>query len=170
MSEDLKMPFLMASLKETQDTVRSYDTKAQIVGVGYIFAINIIVGFGARIGNMPEADLLVVVLTWLLIITPICLFGAVLYPSRKAAPVLAGDETKSTPLYYADLEKFDDATTYMRMVNTRDLQAEVAYELLRMAGLRDLKRRRFLRALWAATISFLLMFLGQVSRAEGWGQ
>ncbi len=30
------LPFLMASLKEVQDTVRAYDTKAQIVGVGYI--------------------------------------------------------------------------------------------------------------------------------------
>jgi len=37
------LAFLMASLKEVQDTVRAYDTKAQIVGVGYIFAIGIII-------------------------------------------------------------------------------------------------------------------------------
>ncbi len=35
--------FLMASLKEVQDTVRAYDTKAKIVDVGYIFAIGIII-------------------------------------------------------------------------------------------------------------------------------
>ena len=28
---------VLSALKEVQDTVRAYDTKAQIVGVGYIF-------------------------------------------------------------------------------------------------------------------------------------
>ena len=42
------LPSLMASLKEVQDTVRAYDMKAQIVGVGYIFAIGIIINLGTR--------------------------------------------------------------------------------------------------------------------------
>jgi hypothetical protein len=33
--------------------------------------------------------------------------------------------------------------------------------------LREIKRRRFLRALWAAAMSFVVMFLGQMLRAEG---
>ncbi len=37
---------VLAALKEVQDTVRAYDTKAQIVGVGFIFSIGIITGFG----------------------------------------------------------------------------------------------------------------------------
>ncbi len=40
------LPSLMASLKEVQDTVRAYDMKAQIVGVGYVFAIGIIINLG----------------------------------------------------------------------------------------------------------------------------
>jgi len=48
------LTFMLASLKEGQDTVRAYDTKAQIVGVGYISAIGIIENLGARIANMPE--------------------------------------------------------------------------------------------------------------------
>ena len=48
------LTFMLASLREGQDIVRAYDTKAQIVGVGYIFAIGIIVNLGARIANMPE--------------------------------------------------------------------------------------------------------------------
>ncbi len=80
--------FLMASLKEVQDTVRAYDTKAQIVGVGYIFAIGIIINLGARIANMPEMGVVTITLAWLVFISPIVLFGAVLYPSRKVAPRL----------------------------------------------------------------------------------
>lgn len=33
---------LCDSLSEAQSTVRSYDTKAQIVGIGYIFALGVI--------------------------------------------------------------------------------------------------------------------------------
>ncbi len=72
------LPFLMASLKEAQDTVRAYDTKAQIVGVGYIFAIGIIISLGARIANMPEMTAVTITFAWLVFIFPIALFGAVL--------------------------------------------------------------------------------------------
>lgn len=34
--------FLNASLGEAPSTVRAYDTKAQIVGIGYIFALRIV--------------------------------------------------------------------------------------------------------------------------------
>ena len=37
---------LLAALQEAQSVVRSYDTKAQIVGVGYILALNLILHFG----------------------------------------------------------------------------------------------------------------------------
>ncbi len=79
------LAFLMASLKEVQDTVRAYDTKAQTVGVGYIFAIGIINYLGTRIANTPEMGVVSISLAWLVFIFPFVLFGAVLYPSRKAS-------------------------------------------------------------------------------------
>ncbi len=51
-------------------------------------------------------------------------------------------------------------------VNASDPKKEIAYEILKIAGLREIKRRRFLRALWAAAMSFVVLFLGQVLRAE----
>lgn len=36
---------LLAALQETQSVARSYDTKAQIVGVGYILALNLVLHF-----------------------------------------------------------------------------------------------------------------------------
>lgn len=37
---------LLAALQEVQSVVRSYDHKAQIVGVGYILALNLVLHFG----------------------------------------------------------------------------------------------------------------------------
>lgn len=99
------LPFLMASLKEVQDTVRAYDTKAQIVGVGYIFAIGIIFNLGGRIANMPEMTTVTITFAWLVFIFPIALFGAVLYPSRKAAPSLGEKGTHADRTFYVAMRR-----------------------------------------------------------------
>ncbi len=56
---------------------------------------------------------------------------------------------------------------YLAAVEAGDPKKEIAYEIVKTAGLREIKRRRFLRALWAAAMSFVVMFLGQLLRAEG---
>ena len=55
---------------------------------------------------------------------------------------------------------------YLATVDAGDPKKEIAYEILKTAGLREIKRRRFLRALWAAAMSFVLLFILQVLRAE----
>jgi len=52
-------------------------------------------------------------------------------------------------------------------VNASDLNKEIAYEILKTAGLREIKHRRFLGALWAAATSFIALYFGQLLRAEG---
>ena len=158
--------FLLAALKEAQDNVRAYDTKAQIVGVGYIFAINIIVALGERIlpGGL-KPDIIVVVIAWVIIVVPIALFGAVLYPTRHVAPRL-GTKVDAKGTYYLNPDRNWDVSTYLDTLKDCDLRQELAYELFKQSGLRDLKRKRFLRALMAAGLSFVLLFLGQVVRAE----
>ena len=160
------LPFLMASLKEVQDTVRAYDTKAQIVGIGYIFAIGIIIDLGSRIANMPEMGVVTITFAWLFFIFPIALFGTVLYPSRKVAPSLGEKRTHVDRTFYVEPEHMHDVDTYLAAVNAGDPKKEIAYEILKTAGLREIKRRRFLRALWAAAMSFVVLFLGQVLWAE----
>ncbi len=160
------LPFLLASLKESQDTVRSYDFKAQIVGVGYIFAIGIIVDLGSRIANMPEIGVVAITLAWLVLIFPIVLFGAVLYPSRRASPKLGEKGSDADRTFYVVPEYIHDVDGYLAAVEASDPKKEIAYEIVKTAGLREIKRRRFLRALWAAAISFVALFLGQLLRAE----
>ena len=64
-------------------------------------------------------------------------------------------------------EHIHDVDAYLATVDASDLKKEIAYEILKTAGLREIKRRRFLCALWAAAISFVVMFLGQLLRSEG---
>jgi hypothetical protein len=164
---DETLPFLMASLKDAQDTTRAYDTKAQIVGVGYIFSANVILDLGSQIGDRPELNLLTVTLAWLIVIFPIVLFGAVLYPTRKVSPRLGEKGSHAARTFYVEPEHVVDVETYLATVEANDPKKEVAYEILKTSGLREIKRRRFLRALWAAAISFVALFIGQLLRAEG---
>ena len=158
---------MMASLREVQDTVRAYDTKAQIVGVGYIFTIGIVTNLGSRIPTIVEFGWVVVALAWLLFITPVVLFGAVLYPTRKVAPSVGEQSSHPSKIFYVETEHIHGLDTYLAAIDASIPKIEIAYEILRTAGLREIKRRLFLRALWAAAISFVIIFLSQVLRAGG---
>jgi len=46
-SEIELISFLFSALKEAQDSIRAFDVKAQIVGIGYIFATGIIAAIGS---------------------------------------------------------------------------------------------------------------------------
>ena len=76
---------LLAALQEAQSVVRSYDTKAQIVGVGYILALNLILHFGDLLPTHAPLGPLFFAVVWGVVILPIVQFGHVLYPSRTRA-------------------------------------------------------------------------------------
>ncbi len=86
------------ALAEAQQTVRAYDTKAQIVGVGYIFALGIVFRLGNLLPKVERSDVLLVVVGWTIVILPILLFGFVLYPTRKSAAELASLDGRSRGL------------------------------------------------------------------------
>lgn len=161
------LTMMLATLKEAQDTVRMYDTKAQIVGVGYIFATGIIFELGDMIGRTSTMNLITVILAWVIIVIPIALFGTVLYPTRKVAPKILGDAGGAERIVYAETDRFHSVPEYLAAVEASEPRIEIAYEILKTSGLRELKRRRFLRALWAAAASFVVVFAGQVLRVEG---
>ena len=90
---------LLAALREAQSVVRSYDTKAQIVGVGYILALNLILHFGDLLPTHAPLGPLFFAVVWGVVILPIVQFGDVLYPSRthKQALIGHGDLTREVP-------------------------------------------------------------------------
>lgn len=158
---------LTASLQEAQNTVRSYDTKAQIVGVGYIFAIGIILELGSRIPGQPPVNILTVCIGWLLIVFPIVLFGTVLYPTRQIAPVLGDRSSNAKRTLYVNTDYLVSVDRLLEDIEQSDFKVELAYETIKTSTLRELKRRRFLRALFVSLASFIVLFLGQILRSSG---
>jgi len=55
-SEHDKFALVQEALAEAQQTVRSYDVKAQIVGVGYIFALGIVFRLGSLLPEVEKDD------------------------------------------------------------------------------------------------------------------
>lgn len=158
---------LLSALKEVQDSIRSYDTKAQIVGVGYIFTLNVITAFGA---NLPVHDILnaiAVIMFWILAIGPIIMFGFVLYPSRKMVQSLHTSKAETRHIYYIASSSRRNLDDYLKDIGSVNWRTEIAYEIIKVSGLRDLKRVRFIRALRISAISLLVIAFFQVLRTSG---
>ena len=158
---------MLAALNEVQDTIRAYDTKAQIVGVGFIFTIGVITNIGARLPNQPEFTTLMLILVWILAIGPIILFGVVLHPSRSSSPIIGDEAEDVRHNYYVATAEQRDLTTYLRNIEVCDWQQEIAYEIMKVSNLRDLKRNRFIRALYASGFSFIVIISLQTLNTLG---
>ncbi len=157
-SAQQSLSLLRDSLAEAQTTVRAYDTKAQIVGVGYIFALGVVGNFEALLPDVSELNPLLLAVACVAIL-PILLFGFVLYPSRKSAEKFS-DQSEATPehVLYVDPTKIGGVKALKEAVGCCDPIIEVSFELLKVSQLRELKRRRFLYALFLAAVVFLFIF------------
>ena len=165
-SAEQSLSLLRDSLAEAQTTVRAYDTKAQIVGVGYIFALGVVGSFEALLPEVSELNLLTLLVACVAIL-PILLFGFVLYPSRKSAEKFAA-QSEETPehVLYVDPTKLGSVKALKEAVARCDPIKEVSFELLTVSQLRELKRRRFLRALFSAGVVFLFIFATHFIRIQ----
>ena len=166
-SKSEQISFLMSALEEAQASIRAFDTKAQIVGIGYIFAVGIITTIGSLNPDKAPFTSATVILAWLLVMVPIILFGAVLYPSRKMAPKLGEKSSHVKRLYHVTNEYIKNVDTYLSDIENCDIRAELSYELMKVSALREFKRVRFLRALYASGLSFILIFTAQLLRSLG---
>jgi len=136
------------------------------VGVGHIFALGVITRFEDLFHKAADFNLIKVVVAWFIVILQIVLFGYVLYPSRRVAPTLTEEEaSKIDRVLYVVPGKHHSIEQIKRAAEKCDPSNEVAYELLKVSMLRDLKRQRFVRGLFAAGASFLLIFASQFYRS-----
>ena len=163
---DESISLLRQSLAEAQVTVRSYDTKAQIVGVGYMFALNVVFAFDRALPKEGTINHLELTLAWLVVMSPILLFGYVLHPSRHSAPSLAKEPPKALQrVLYIDPDDHPNLEHLIAAAREADPEQEIAYELMKVSKLREIKRERFLRALFASGICFFALFVSQLGRA-----
>jgi hypothetical protein len=166
-SGEEQVSFLMGALDEAQSTVRAFDTKAQIVGIGYIFAVGIITTIASWNPDKTPFTITSVVLAWFFVIIPIVFFASVLYPSRKMAPKLGEKSSHVKRLYHVSTEYIKNVDSYLSDIEDCDIRAELSYELMKVSALRELKRIRFLRALFVSSMSFVAIFLLQLLRSAG---
>ena len=155
---------LLATLNEAQQTIRAYDTKAQIMGVGFIFAIAMVSRLLEHLPIDREFGLFHLLTGFVLLIGPVALFGAVLYPSRRTAQTNASDARGC--FYYVGVGA-KDLDAYVRDVEGADWKLELAHEIGRLSALRDLKRKRFLVAMFTAGVSFALILLNPTLNLAG---
>ena len=151
---------LLAVLREAQDSVRGFDTKAQIVGIGYIFSLGVIGTISSHFLNRDwdGNTALWLSLTLIVLITPIVLYGLVLYPSRRMAPSLGVEEQDRPRVFYYSHREGRDLAAYRRDIERCDWRDEVITEIVMVSNLRDVKRKRFLRALYVTAASYALYF------------
>ncbi len=116
-TRDYADKMLLAALQEAQTVARSYDNKAQIVGVGYILALNLVLRFGDLLPTHAPIGPLFYAVVWGIVIMPILQFGQVLYPSRTRAEREFNGKTshgsKAPPVYYVDPDYFADVRDLM---------------------------------------------------------
>jgi len=89
----------------------------------------------------------------------------VLYPSRAIAPHLETEANSIRRIYYFRPTDKQGLDGFVQDLKTSDWLKEIAYEIMKQSGLRELKRHRFLRALWASGVAYLASATFQVLRS-----
>ncbi|RVG66115.1 hypothetical protein CN220_23675 [Sinorhizobium meliloti] len=159
---------LLAALQEAQVAARSYDTKSQIVGAGYILALNLVLHFGDLLPTRAPLGPLFFAVVWGVVILPILQFGHVLYPSRTRAEkdLLAKTSGASDQrVYYVEPDTFADLKDFVREALRSDWTSVLGAELLKTSRVRIIKQVRFRRGLMMAVVSFIVLGAEQFFRS-----
>lgn len=156
MSQPHTITCLIDALRNTQDTIRSYDTKAQIMGILFILSVNFLVPLVREMvggAALPATALLTIAA---LVLVPLCLFGFVLYPANNPADSIALGRAAVRHTYFVH-RRPPSLEAYLGDVAATDWETELGFEIMKLARLRESKRRRLLRALVGAGVSYALI-------------
>ncbi len=166
-TEPAALSCLLASLNEVQQTIRAYDTKAQIMGVGFIFSVTMIANLLGNLDIERTFGIGYLLGGFLLLMGPLVLFGSVLYPSRRTAPEVKDGSTPIHHCFYVQPERNRGPDGLLKDIEAADWKAELVYEISRLSALRGLKRQRFVRAMFMAGTSFGIILLVNVLKMAG---
>lgn len=165
MSDDT-VRLLENKLNEARTVMRAYDTRAQIVGVGYILALGMLIAFESRFPKSEVVIWLDVLVVWVIIMAPVFLFGFVIYPLRKYRPFLYSRTYDDEPNFFcAPKDVASVNSIILEQAKSSNIEHELAAELRHMEMLKRTKMIRFIRAMKGAALSFLILFLFQLWRS-----
>ena len=160
---------MLLAVLQGRSVARSYDNKAQIVGAGYILALNLVLHFGDLLPTHAPIGPLFYAVVWGIVIMPILQFGQVLYPSRSRAEKEFTGKTSGgsnvPPIYYVDPNSFADVRDLVRQALKSDWTSVLAAELLKTSRVRLIKQARFRRGLMMSAVSFIVLGGEQLFRS-----
>lgn len=149
---------LQNALNETQETIRAYDTKAEILGALLTIAVGTI-NYSFITSNNNVLLNAVAVLTSLSGLIAIGLLGVVIFPMKnpKEGFDLTGFESKGTYYVLSNDPSCQKVSTFVERVKQTDWYTELSFELLKSAKIRDRKHKWFKRALNMSALTLLLV-------------
>ena len=83
-------------------------------------------------------------------------------PQESLAPSILRNRKNVKATYYPNPKDIDSVDSFINQLDEINIKNELSYELMKVSVLRDLKRKRFLRALIFASVSLAALFSLQV--------
>ncbi len=161
---DMAISCLKHAIDDAQETIRAYDTKAEILGILLTLAIGITnYALFEHSTGCPKKFLLG---SWIIALLAIAVTGMVLYPKKNPFKNIAlGNYTPSSTYFLTGLSSSPQYTVTAladKAVNT-DWVSELMYENMKLSAIRDYKHNCFTWALRLSGVTILLIVASVIS-------
>jgi len=149
---------LLAAISDTQNTIRAYDFKAEILAA----LITLLIGFIAFFLGHDHHSAFKTTVESLIIASA---FGTlfqlalVLYPSRKPINSILMGTYKPSGVFYLSPASIKSTTVdeMIQSIGKTDWLSELTFELVKISAIRERKMKWFTRALTMSFVMFVLV-------------
>jgi hypothetical protein len=150
---------LQKALDETQETIRAYDTKAEVLAIILTLIVGVInfnlINEGCKAHSWIKS---LSVVSIFLGISSLFAVGMALYPRNNLFKEIDTGNEKPKRTYYVSfsiMPSFKTLDEYLSQVDVTDWKREIAYEVLKTSCIRDNKHFWFHLALRSAAVTLL---------------
>lgn len=157
--KDETIDCLLNAISDTQEIIRGYDTKAEILGILIALIVGLL-NFNLLADYNNDAIVMALVgFATLFAIVSVFLMVAVLFPLKSPLDDIdLGDYVPKNSFHHIKPrnEKFKFKDIYSRLLET-DWKSELLLELLKLSSIRERKRSWFRWSVFSAVISLVLV-------------
>lgn len=157
--DQVSLECLQNTLDETQETIRAYDTKAEVLAIILTLVVGVVnftlVSEGCKAHCWIKVASIVSIFVG---IATLFAAGMVLYPRKNFLKDIETGAEKPKGTYFVSLgvdSPFRNLDDFLRQVEETDWKREVAYEVLKTSHIRDNKHFWFHIAIRGAAITLL---------------
>lgn len=154
---------LMHAIDDSQEAIRAYDTKAEILGV----LLTLVVGmtnyalFEHSAGHLRT----LLLVSWLAALVTVLVTGFVLYPRKNPFKKIELGTFVPSGTYYLTNSSASPQDTVAVLANKAigtDWVSELMYESMKLSAIRDLKHDCFILALRLSGLTILLIAMAVI--------